>query len=179
MKADDDTFVIMENLRFMLLAYSANDPVYFGCKFRPLVKQGYMSGGSGYVLSKEALRRFAVDALGIKFGLPCSFTNLLTFRWSTEMQTIWGWVWRCWNGKMSREGRSRGWWLQGQGSMWFLQCFINPSFEGRHRMLPLSPISHFDIATGNKTSLPSWFKSYIYYPYKKVSVSRASFVSST
>lgn len=42
----------MENLRFMLLAYNPTDPVYFGCKFKPLVKQGYMSGGSGYVLSK-------------------------------------------------------------------------------------------------------------------------------
>lgn len=42
----------------MLLAYKPSDPIYFGCKFKPFVKQGYMSGGSGYVLSKEALKRF-------------------------------------------------------------------------------------------------------------------------
>ena len=33
--------------------------MYFGCKFKPYVKQGYMSGGAGYALSKEALKRFA------------------------------------------------------------------------------------------------------------------------
>ena len=47
MKADDDTFVIVENLRFMLKDYDPSFPIYFGCKFKPYVKQGYMSGGAG------------------------------------------------------------------------------------------------------------------------------------
>ncbi|OXA53917.1 glycoprotein-N-acetylgalactosamine 3-beta-galactosyltransferase 1 isoform X2 [Folsomia candida] len=63
MKADDDTYVIMENLRFLLRDIDPQYPIYFGCKFKPHVKQGYMSGGAGYVLSKEALRRFVEDAL--------------------------------------------------------------------------------------------------------------------
>ncbi|KAL1137736.1 hypothetical protein AAG570_009432 [Ranatra chinensis] len=63
MKADDDTYVIVENLRYMLADYNTSEPVYFGCRFRPYVKQGYMSGGAGYVLSKEALKRFVEDAL--------------------------------------------------------------------------------------------------------------------
>ncbi|XP_055923159.1 glycoprotein-N-acetylgalactosamine 3-beta-galactosyltransferase 1-like [Eupeodes corollae] len=58
LKADDDTYVIAENLRAFLYPYSTDSPVYFGCKFKPHVRQGYMSGGAGYVLSREALRRF-------------------------------------------------------------------------------------------------------------------------
>ena len=53
----------MENMRMMLYPYSEETPIYFGCKFKPFVKQGYMSGGAGYVLSKEALRRFVVEAI--------------------------------------------------------------------------------------------------------------------
>ncbi|XP_043273847.1 glycoprotein-N-acetylgalactosamine 3-beta-galactosyltransferase 1-like [Venturia canescens] len=63
MKADDDTYVIVENLRHMLSSYDPKSPLYFGCRFKPFVKQGYMSGGAGYVLSKEALRKFVEEAL--------------------------------------------------------------------------------------------------------------------
>ncbi|XP_064123758.1 glycoprotein-N-acetylgalactosamine 3-beta-galactosyltransferase 1-like [Loxodonta africana] len=58
MKADDDTYVILDNLRWLLANYDPQEPIYFGRRFRPFVKQGYMSGGAGYVLSKEALKRF-------------------------------------------------------------------------------------------------------------------------
>lgn len=48
----------MENLRFTLSVFSPEEPWYLGRRFAPFLKQGYMSGGAGYVLSKEALRRF-------------------------------------------------------------------------------------------------------------------------
>lgn len=58
LKADDDTFVVIENLDLVLSKYDPEEPLYLGRRFSPFIKQGYMSGGAGYVLSKEALRRF-------------------------------------------------------------------------------------------------------------------------
>ncbi|XP_071400020.1 LOW QUALITY PROTEIN: glycoprotein-N-acetylgalactosamine 3-beta-galactosyltransferase 1 [Centroberyx affinis] len=58
LKADDDTFVVIENLRHTLSKYDPEKPLYLGRRFTPFIQQGYMSGGAGYVLSKEALRRF-------------------------------------------------------------------------------------------------------------------------
>lgn len=51
-------YVIVENLRYMLFPHKPSEPIYYGCRFKPYVKQGYMSGGAGYVLSKEAVKRF-------------------------------------------------------------------------------------------------------------------------
>lgn len=62
MKADDDTYVILENLRYFLSSENTNDPVFFGHHFKTIVKQGYFSGGAGYILSKESLRRFGARA---------------------------------------------------------------------------------------------------------------------
>lgn len=45
------------------MAHSPEKPIYFGSKFKKFVKQGYMSGGSGYVLSRQALRKFIEDAI--------------------------------------------------------------------------------------------------------------------
>ena len=62
-KADDDTYMIVENLRYFLANVDTNKPVFFGRKFKPFTKQGYFSGGAGYVMSKEALRRFVETGL--------------------------------------------------------------------------------------------------------------------
>ena len=63
LKADDDTYVIVENLRRLLKDHDSQKPIYFGRRFKPYIPQGYMSGGAGYVLSKEAVRRFVKEGL--------------------------------------------------------------------------------------------------------------------
>ncbi|CAG7820320.1 unnamed protein product [Allacma fusca] len=63
MKADDDTYVVLDNLRHFLKDYDTHQPIYFGCKFNPDKTKLYASGGAGYVLSKESVRRFIEEAL--------------------------------------------------------------------------------------------------------------------
>jgi len=55
-KADDDTFLIVENLRFFLQQYKSTDHHYFG--FRYKAKRHFNSGGASYVFSKRTLKEF-------------------------------------------------------------------------------------------------------------------------
>ncbi|XP_052065904.1 glycoprotein-N-acetylgalactosamine 3-beta-galactosyltransferase 1-like [Mytilus californianus] len=58
LKADDDTYVIVENLKYLLKDYHTSEPIFFGQYFvQPNIKQPFNTGGPGYVLSKEALMR--------------------------------------------------------------------------------------------------------------------------
>ncbi|CAF0774224.1 unnamed protein product [Adineta steineri] len=57
-KADDDTYLIVENLKAFLSQQNTSEPVTFGYNFKIIVSKGYHSGGASYVLSRESLRRF-------------------------------------------------------------------------------------------------------------------------
>ena len=40
-QADDDTYVIVENLRYFLSSQNSSEPIFFGHHFKTIVKQGY------------------------------------------------------------------------------------------------------------------------------------------
>ncbi|EPB65851.1 hypothetical protein ANCCEY_15076, partial [Ancylostoma ceylanicum] len=57
LRADDDAYVIVENLRHFLANYSSKEPHYFGYRWNFFVPHGYADGGV-YVLSRPAVEVF-------------------------------------------------------------------------------------------------------------------------
>jgi glycoprotein-N-acetylgalactosamine 3-beta-galactosyltransferase len=58
LKADDDTFMVMENVREMLYQYRPETALYFGQRMIGNVSiDGFMQGGA-YILSKKAVQKF-------------------------------------------------------------------------------------------------------------------------
>jgi glycoprotein-N-acetylgalactosamine 3-beta-galactosyltransferase len=54
------SFILMENLRYMLYQYHPQTALYIGCRFAihfPKTEEGYMSGG-GQIFSKKAIIKF-------------------------------------------------------------------------------------------------------------------------
>lgn len=61
LKADDDNYMFIENIRYMLYQYHPQTSLYFGHRFAVTqIPEGYMAGG-GYILSKKALQKFATE----------------------------------------------------------------------------------------------------------------------
>ena len=57
------SYLIMENVRYMLSQYRHETSLYFGCRFiLESTMEGYMAGG-GYILSKKALSKLNENIL--------------------------------------------------------------------------------------------------------------------
>ncbi len=74
LKADDDTFIFMDNLRDFLKSKNSSIPINFGRNWNISVESGYESGGAGYVLSREAMMRLG-EALDKNYTY-CSNTGV-------------------------------------------------------------------------------------------------------
>ncbi|XP_075231193.1 glycoprotein-N-acetylgalactosamine 3-beta-galactosyltransferase 1-like [Lycorma delicatula] len=75
LKADDDTYIVMENLRYLLSNYIFSDLLYFGCKFSKFVENGFMSGGAGYILSRAAVESLIEDGFNNDENTGCKKDN--------------------------------------------------------------------------------------------------------
>ncbi|KRX21027.1 Glycoprotein-N-acetylgalactosamine 3-beta-galactosyltransferase 1 [Trichinella nelsoni] len=75
LKADDDTYVIVENLRLLLSSYDPDKPHYFGymLKYNGEPDALYMSGGAGYVLSRKAVELVVRDVISKRPALDVMF----------------------------------------------------------------------------------------------------------
>ncbi|KAG5674686.1 hypothetical protein PVAND_004638 [Polypedilum vanderplanki] len=63
LKADDDSYFLIENLRYVLAQYSPKTSLYLGHRFASkFVDMGYMAGG-GYILSKKILKKFVTKIM--------------------------------------------------------------------------------------------------------------------
>lgn len=58
LKADDDTYLVLDNLRTYLSTLNHSEPLFIGFRFKPYLKHGYNSGGA-YLLSRGAMALFA------------------------------------------------------------------------------------------------------------------------
>ncbi len=73
LKADDDTFVFVDNLRLFLSDKNSSEPVVYGYDFKTY--GGYQSGGAGYALSKESIKRLGERLISDEKSCPNSGTE--------------------------------------------------------------------------------------------------------
>ncbi|TGZ70326.1 hypothetical protein CRM22_003259 [Opisthorchis felineus] len=63
-KSDDDAYVVSENLRTALTHLQPNDLFFAGYPFYHELQEGHLSGGPGYVISREAFKTIMDKVIG-------------------------------------------------------------------------------------------------------------------
>uniref|UniRef100_A0A6P4F503 N-acetylgalactosaminide beta-1,3-galactosyltransferase n=1 Tax=Drosophila rhopaloa TaxID=1041015 RepID=A0A6P4F503_DRORH len=133
--ANDNNFVVVENLRYMLKSYSPDELIYFGCKLRTPNGLVFMHGGSGIVLSAAALKRFTLDAM----------TNESICSSKDKGDEATEELGRCLTNVNVIPGNSRDEWQ-------------------RHRFLPFDPALHLGGRMNESIEVHKYFLDHSYYP---------------
>ena len=76
LKADDDTYIIMENLKHLLAPLDPRKPHYVGGRSLDFLKHGYNGGGAGYLLSWEAARSVVEESDRFNCALDRGYEDL-------------------------------------------------------------------------------------------------------
>ncbi|CAG2116785.1 unnamed protein product, partial [Medioppia subpectinata] len=138
LKADDDTYVIMENLRQFLASHSPQELLYFGCKLQ-YERVKYMMGGAGYVLSRAAVTKFVTVGIGSKTDSSLCLAGTDTGAEDLEMG-------RCLQHIGVPAGDSR-------------------DDKQMARFLPISPL-HLVLPNSDIYKHVPWFRYYSVYPHR-------------
>ncbi len=90
-KCDDDTFVIMENLRFFLIKTNSSSPYFYGMKVRqPSTGEDFLSGGPGYVMSDSIFKKLVLSST-----LPECSTEMFPAQEGLQLARCLKQVWVC------------------------------------------------------------------------------------
>ncbi|XP_065561826.1 glycoprotein-N-acetylgalactosamine 3-beta-galactosyltransferase 1-like isoform X1 [Artemia franciscana] len=133
LKADDDTLFFPENARYLLSRYDPKEPLWMGCKMKMLHTPVFLSGGAGYIFSKQAVKIFVEEA--IKDNTYC-YPEIND--WADDLQ-----IGKCFEK------------LQ-------VKLIDTRDENALHRFLPLSPFFHLK-PLENEEDRKSWWWSAAYY----------------
>ncbi|KAH8261183.1 hypothetical protein KR044_004741 [Drosophila immigrans] len=139
--ANDDNFVVLENLRHMLQSRNPEELIYFGCKLRSSSNQVYMYDRAGMVFSSATLRQFVREALPNE--AICS-SKAMGGAATEELS-------RCLSNIQVQAGDSR-------------------DHLGHHRMLPFQLKEHLNFPLNGSLDLHKMFLERSYYHVENVSI---------
>lgn len=150
LKADDDTYIFVENLLKFVSDKDPSSPVTYGYDFKVIVPYGYHSGGGGYLLSNEALKR-----LGNQLNKDYSFCPNTG---KVDLFIIVVNPSQSWSIELGTEDVDVGKCLR------MLNVYPNKSIDeyGRERFHPLNVMDHFE------NWLPDWMHKYASNPIQTV-----------
>ncbi|CAL8105616.1 unnamed protein product [Calicophoron daubneyi] len=106
-KADDDTYILPENLRHALAGINSEEKLMLGYPFTHIVRDGHLSGGAGYVFTRAGFKALVEESLDRHPACPtydedkedvkvsiCAYAVGVKFRLLADRHTTYPFSWR-------------------------------------------------------------------------------------